>query len=174
MPHVSSRLAFFTLGVLKEPVGAAAVQGFVDRLAAVYTRADGSDGFFARSIRDVETWEHSWGPVVVPACAPQGLPPTQIAMTLSLWRDLESVVGFSYAGEHGEALSRRAEWFQRGPWPGFVAWWVDADHRPNWAEAVERIDRLHAEGPTPTAFNFRQPFDAAGTPTKLKRPRAQP
>lgn len=166
---MTSRLAFFTLGVLSEPVGAAAVQGFVDRIAAVYASADGSDGFFARSIRNVETWEHSWGPVVAPACVPHDLALTQLAMTLSLWRDLESVVAFSYAGAHSEALSNRRQWFLRGPWPSFVAWWVSMDHQPDWGEAVERIDRLHAEGPTPFAFNFRQPFDAGGRPTKLKR-----
>lgn len=167
---MSSRLAFFTIGVLKEPVGAAAVQGFMDRVAAVYAQADGSAGFFARSVRNLESWEHSWGPIMMPACVPAGLSLWQVPMTLSLWRDLESVVGFSYGGNHGEALSNRSEWFLRGPWPGFVAWWVGADHQPSWPEAVERIDRLNAEGPTPFAFNFRQPFDAEGNRTKLKRP----
>lgn len=156
-----------TLGVLKKPVGDAVVQGFVDRIASVYAAADGSAGFFARSVRNVQTWEHSWGPVVAPACVPQGLTLDQLAMTLSLWRDLESVAAYSYSGLHGDALAKRSEWFERGAWPTHVAWWVPEGHQPNWAEGVERLDHLHANGPQPRAFSFKKPFDAAGNPTRL-------
>lgn len=169
--HTSPRIAFFTLGVLKAPVGDHVVQGFVDRIAGVYAAADGSEGFFDRSIRDVQTWEHSWGPVIVPACIPGGLALTQLAMTLSLWRDLESVAAFAYHGLHREALSQREAWFDSGSWPSYAAWWVDEQHRPNWSEAVERIDHLHLHGPTPTAFSFRKPFDPTGEPLRLKAPR---
>ena len=168
---MTARIAFFTLGVLKGPVGDPLVQGFVDRLASVYAAAEGSTGFFARSIRNVDRWEHSWGPVLAPTCVPASLGLNQIAMTLSVWQDLESVAAFAYRGVHAEALAKRGDWFERGPWPGFVAWWIDAQHQPNWAEAVERIDRLHAMGSTPAAFNFRQPFDSAGQPAKLNRER---
>ncbi len=84
----NSRIAFFTLGVLKEPVGDPVVQGFVDRIGDVYAAADGSTGFFERSVRDLQTWEHSWGPAIAPTCIPNRLALTQLAMTLSLWRDL--------------------------------------------------------------------------------------
>lgn len=165
--HGNARIAFLTLGVLKEPVGHATVQGFVDRIGDVYAAAEGSAGFFDRSIRDVQTWEHSWGPVVVPRCIPDGITPAQIAMTLSLWRDLESVAAFAYHGVHREALSRREDWFDKARWPVYAAWWVEGDHRPNWQEAADRIDHLHDHGATPTAFSFRQPFDAAGTPVRM-------
>lgn len=165
------RIAFFTLGVLKAPVGDAAVQGFVDRIGAVYAAAEGSAGFFDRSVRDVQTWEHSWGPVITPRCVPTGLPLTQFAMTLSLWRDLESVAAFAYHGAHREAMSKRADWFESGPWPTYVAWWIHGDHRPDWREAVDRVDHLHEHGSTATAFSFRQPFDPAGAPVRMKAPR---
>jgi hypothetical protein len=168
---IHSRIAFFTLGVLKAPVGDPIVQGFVDRVGDVYAVADGSAGFFDRSVRDVQTWEHSWGPLVVPTCAPDGIGLNQLAMTLSLWRDLESVAAFAYHGIHREALSRRLDWFTSGPWPSYVAWWVDGAHKPDWPEAVERIDHLHAHGPTPTAFSFRKPFDAMGAPARMKAAR---
>jgi hypothetical protein len=169
--HVSPRIAFFTLGVLKAPVGDPEVQGFVDRIGDVYAAADGSSGFFDRSVRNLETWEHSWGPVIAPTCVPKGLLLTQLAMTLTLWRDLESVAAFAYHGIHREALSKRADWFNSGPWPSYVAWWVDGQHKPNWSEAVDRIDHLHAHGSTPVAFSFRQPFDSTGVPTRMKAPR---
>ena len=166
---MTDKIAFFTFGVLKSPVGEPEVQGFLDRVGAVYAAADGSAGFFDRSVRDLKTWEHSWGPVVVPKCTPDGVGVNQLAMTLSLWRDLESVAAFAYHGVHGEALSRRADWFRKGDWPPYVAWWVGQGHRPDWKEGVSRIDQLHVQGPTPTAFTFRKPFDSSGAPVRMKR-----
>ena len=122
-------------------------------------------------MRDVDTWTHSWGTQVIPRCVPEGIGLDRLAMTLSTWRDLESVASFAYRGLHAEALSLRGEWFQRGPWPGIAAWWIDGDHTPGWDEAAERVDLLHTQGPTAAAFTFRQPFDAAGSPVKLDRAR---
>jgi len=167
------RIAFYTFGVLIEPVGHAAVQGFVDRIAAVYAAADGNAGFFGQSIRNVETWEHSWGPRVIPKCAPAGFGLEQMAMTVSLWRDLESVATFAYGGAHGEALSKRRDWFKPASYPGYVAWWVDGQHRPNFSEAADRLDLLHANGSTPAAFTFRKAFDASGAPVQLQLARPQ-
>ena len=163
------KLAFLTVAVLHEPVGHARVQGFVDRIPAVYGAADGSDGFQARSIRDVATWKHSWGEVVVPNCYPKLENPESYAMTLSLWKDLESVAAFAYHGAHGEALSKRKDWFQSLGLPTFVAWWVDAGHDVDWAEGAKRLDHLHEHGPTALAFNFAQPFDAQGNSRPLDR-----
>src|ERR1041384_772405 len=101
---MAPQLAFLTVGVLHEAVGHARVQGFVDRVPSVYESADATDGFRARSIRDVRTWKHSWGDVVPPACYPQLASHDRYAMTLSLWSDLESVAAFAYHGAHAEAL----------------------------------------------------------------------
>jgi hypothetical protein len=168
------RIAFMTLGVLKQPVGHPEVQGFVDRLAANYAAAEGSAGFFARSIRDVKTWEHSWGPVIRPQCTPQDLPLERYAMTLSLWETLEAVGAYAYHGIHAEALARRADWFVRGSWPAYVAWWVPVDHVPRWNEGTDRIDHLHTHGPTAYAFNFREPFDGDGARLTLDRTQMKP
>lgn len=165
---MTNRIAFFTFGVLKSPVGDPEVQGFIDRLGDIYGVAEGTTGFFDRSVRDVETWEHSWGPVIAPKCTPDGVGLSQLAMTLSLWRDLDAVAAFAYRGAHGEALSKRGDWFRKGAWPSYVAWWVDEHHRPNWDEAVVRIDRLHVHGSTPEAFTFRKPFDPSGSLVRMK------
>ncbi|MBS0193688.1 MAG: DUF3291 domain-containing protein [Proteobacteria bacterium] len=166
---MTHRIAFMTFAVLKRPVGDALVQGFVDRIAGVYAAAEGSAGFFARSVRDMQTWEHSWGALVVPACCPPGLTLKQLAMTLSVWRDLESVAAFAYHGVHKEALSKRGDWFAQGSWPTYVAWWVADGHQPDWIDAASRLDHLHAHGPQPRAFTFRQPFDASGQPTRMQQ-----
>jgi len=164
---MADRIAFFTFGVLKEPVGHPDVQEFVDRVENVYASAEASPGFLERSVRNVQTWEHAWGPVVTPRCGPQGLTVDNFAMAFSMWRDLESVAAFAYRGLHGEAMSKRAQWFRSGPWPTYVAWWVSEHHRPSWQEGVDRLDHLHANGPTSTAFTFARPFDQAGAPARL-------
>ena len=80
---------------------------------------------------------------------------------------MESVSAFAYRGAHGEVFRKRREWFVKAEWPTYVAWWVDDDHVPTYAEAIERHKRLHDRGPTPHAFNFKTPFDKDGKPTQL-------
>jgi hypothetical protein len=162
---MAKKLAFLTFGVFHEPVGHARVQGFLDRAPGVYAAADASTGFQGRSIRDYETWKHSWGEIVVPRCYPQ-LEHTNYAMTLSLWDDLESVAAFAYKGAHAEALTHRTNWFQSLGLPSYVAWWVDTD-RVSWQDAADRMDHLHEHGPTAHAFNFRNAFDAKGNECRM-------
>ena len=50
--------------------------------------------------------------------------------------------------------------FERAERPMVVLWWVDDGHRPTLAEAVERLEHLRANGPTPHAFPFRLPVPA--------------
>ena len=105
----------------------------------------------------------------LPACYPQPTPNDRIAATLSLWSDLESVAAFSYHGPHGEALTKRRDWFEKSDLPVYVAWWVATDHAIDWVEGCDRIDRLHRDGPTADAFNFARPFDFEGKPSVLNR-----
>lgn len=169
-----AKLAFLTVGALHEPVGEPRVQGFVDRIPSVYAAAENSDGFHSRSIRSVETWTHSWGNQVVPACYRAMFPECgtdlrQFAMTLSLWDDLESVAAYAYNGAHAEALAKRKEWFAAKGLPAYVAWWVSEGEPVTWQIGADKLDHLHEHGPTPAAFNFASPFDAAGTPRRLIR-----
>jgi Domain of unknown function (DUF3291) len=41
-----------------------------------------------------------------------------------------------------------------------VLWWIPARHIPTVGEAIERLERLRRDGPSPAAFTFRVPFDA--------------
>src|SRR5512133_2707028 len=144
MPH---KLAFLTVGVFHHSATDPSAQGFIDRIPAVYAAADASDGFQARSIRDVATWKHSWGEVIPPACYPKLDDPDRFAMTLSLWKDLDSVAAFAYEGAHAEALTLRKDWFQFLGLLTFVAWWVPDDHTVDWQEGSDRLDHLHHHGP---------------------------
>jgi hypothetical protein len=85
-------------------------------------------------------------------------------MTLSIWRDIDAVFAFVYSGLHLEALRQRAAWFEPRRWPSYVAWWIADDEQPTWPDATARLDRLHVDGPSATAFDFHHPFDPLGRP----------
>jgi hypothetical protein len=163
------KLGFLTVGILREPVGHPQVQGFIDRLPGLYRLAENSDGYRDRSIRDVGKWLHSWGPVELPKCFPPPADETRIAMTLSLWNDLESVAAFAYHGAHAEALGKRWEWFEKHKLPTYVAWWVPEDHQIDWHEGSTKLEHLHVHGSTAVAFDFERPFLPDGTAYSLDR-----
>lgn len=161
------KLAFFTVGLMHDEIHSARSKGFLDRTGDVYKAADRSDGFDSRSIRDYNTWLHSWGTIVTPACYQCAGDDKRLATTLSLWQDLESVAAFTYHGPHSEALTKRRNWFPDRQLPVYVAWWVADDASISWPEAADRLDHLHTHGSTSYAFNFSHPFDAGGNPVRL-------
>ena len=156
-----ARLALTTIGVLHETFEHPRIRGFIDRIPDVYARAEGSEGFLGRSVRDPETGEDDWGGFVCPQFFADE-PPDHVVATFSLWCDLESVMAFVYTAHHGEALRKRRQWFREGDHPVLAAWWVADDHQPTWREAADRMEKLHANGPTPEAFTFGNAFDANG------------
>lgn len=159
-----------TIGQLHEPFHHPASKGFVDRAPGVYEAAGNSPGFISRSFRNFETLSHSWGPVNHPKCFGGETDSHRLPSTLSIWEDLESVAAFAYSGVHGEALSKRKEWFASTGKPTYVAFWVGDDvESVDWQEAADRLDYLHEHGSTAHAFNFKQPFDADGNPMTLDR-----
>ena len=166
----ATQIGFYDAGILRKPFGHADVQGFVDRIPGVYAQMDASQGFQARSIRDLGTYLHSWGGTTLPEWYPKGdAVPEQVAVTLSLWADLESVAAFAYHGAHAEALAKRHEWADRGVVPVYVAWWVDEEQSITFPEGYERIEALYRNGSTAFAFNFAKPFDAVGNACVLDR-----
>ena len=81
-------------------------------------------------------------------------------VNMSVWEDVSSLSAFVFRSAHVEIMRRRKEWFERIPQAYLVLWWVARDHRPTVTEAIERLERLRAFGPTPAAFTFRQAFTA--------------
>ena len=161
-----SKIAFFTFGVLREPEDHPQSQGFVDRAGPTFEVAEASEGFVDRSMFDEETELESWGDRVPPRFTSDDEP---WEVSLSRWDDLESIFAFAYSGFHSENLRRRQEWLVNPQWPSYAAWWVADDHTPDWHEANERLERLHDQGPSPHAFDFKRPFDADGRPIELDR-----
>ena len=85
---MSHKLAFMTLAILRQPFGHAEVQGFVDRVPGVYGAVDASEGFPSMSVRDLNTYLHSWGDTSLPDWYPESAGTDRVAITLSLWADL--------------------------------------------------------------------------------------
>lgn len=89
-----AKVAFLTIGLLKAPYGDPQVQGFVDRVAATLAEAAASDGYLGR-INNEEQWSATG--VALPQRFRQEEYAARGAATLSLWRDLESVIASSTA-----------------------------------------------------------------------------
>ena len=76
--------------------------------------------------------------------------------SLSVWKDIESLMAFAYSGVHADALKHARNWNVKPSWPPLVLWWVDGRHIPDWSEGVERLEHLHDNGATARAFTFKE------------------
>lgn len=157
---MAMHLALYTFGIFARPSDDPANDGFHALDAQIWPLLDRAEGLVARSGYIGDPGPRSWGPHVYPdfyvgedAHSPS---------TLSLWKSIEHAMAFAYHGLHKEALKRGREWMVKPQWPPYAAWWVEAGHRPDWHEAVQRHRHLHVHGSSATAFLFKQPFDEDG------------
>ncbi len=152
-------IAFYTVGLLKHPYEHPELSGLWRAGSSVFGAAEASAGFLNQV---------PWDGVTAPEFSPLGQ--TYPAQTLSVWVDLEAVFAFAYRGAHAQAMRRRKKWFLDGDeQPSYVAWWIEENQTPTWAEAVERHAHLYEHGPTAHAFTFKAPFDVSGNATQLRR-----
>ncbi|MEU7279587.1 DUF3291 domain-containing protein [Streptomyces sp. NPDC045431] len=140
-------LAQVNISRLKSPLDSPELKDFVDALDPVNAVADAADGFVWRlqseggNATDVPVFGDEW-----------------LIVNLSVWRDVDALTAFMYAGRHRELLSRRNEWFERIKEAMTALWWVEAGHRPTVEEAEKRLVHLREHGPTPHAFTLRTTF----------------
>ena len=159
-----AKLAFLTFGILKKPWGDPTVAGFVERVPGNFAAAEASPGFVGRS----GLGGMDWGEYVYPAFLPAEMH-DRLVRTFSLWESLESVYAFAYSSNHAESLRHRREWMVEYPLSTYVAWWVSDGHQPTWAESSARLEQLHLQGATPSAFDFKTPFGYDGAAYALDR-----
>jgi hypothetical protein len=159
-PPEMPRLAFYTYGLLRAPLGHPQMRDFETVGASVFARARTAPGF----LHLVESPQTAYPRFRGAADHP--------ADTLSVWASLEAVFAFAYGGLHAEALKQRKAWFRPQTQPLYAAWWLPEQHLPDWAEAVVRYERLADRGATPFAFDFRTPFSPSGERLPPVRPRA--
>lgn len=160
-------LALYTFGLFAAPAEAPANDEFHARGIDVLKEIEQAAGFIARSGYDDDISPASWGEQVFPHFYEEtgdGWAPS----TLSLWKDLAAPVAYTYHGPlHAAALRKGREWFRKGDWPPYVAWWRTERAPPTWAEGVRRFEAFAQNGPSPSGFMFNAPFDPAGGRTKV-------
>lgn len=146
-------LAQLNVGRLVAPLESETLAGFVAALEPINALADTHPGFVWRLQTD--------------AGDATSIRPTDddlFLVNLSVWSSLESLRAFVYTTAHVQVLRQRRSWFQQLAVSHLVLWWVKAGHTPTVTEALERLEVLRRNGPTPAAFTFRTPFEpgAAG------------
>lgn len=139
-------LAQLNIGILAAPLDSPQLKGFVDRLDAVNAIADAAPGFVWRLQDDSGNATDLRGS------------DENILVNMSVWEDLQSLKDYVYKSAHVAVLQDRADYFVSLDKPHMVLWWVPAGHIPTLEEAEARLEDLRANGPTPDAFTFREPF----------------
>jgi hypothetical protein len=135
------------IAIPREPLDTPALADFVALLEPVNALADQSSGFVWR----LQTDEGD-------ATSIRAFDDDRILVNASVWESIEALWRFVYDGRHLEVMRRRREWFTRMAEAHLALWWVPAGSIPTLAEIRERVDHLHAHGPTPFVFTFKQHF----------------
>ncbi|MDP2120817.1 MAG: DUF3291 domain-containing protein [Hoeflea sp.] len=165
-------LAMYNFGLHVAGYDAPEVQGFLRREPLNFAAAERAEGYIGRSGYAEGPGPESWGIQVFPRFI-EGSGRDSGPSSLSLWQDIESLMAFSYAGVHAEALKNARAWNTRNPWPPLVLWWVEAGRRPDWDQGAKKLEWLTDHGPAPAAFTFKQPFGADGEPLEIDRARVK-
>ena len=139
-------LAQLNIAVLKAPLESPVMAEFVANLDRINAVAEAAPGF---------VWRLQTDDGDATALRPLG---ENVLVNMSVWRDVAALNHYVYKSAHLEVMRRRKEWFERMAQAYLVLWWVPRGHRPTVEEAVERLELLRMQGPTPRAFNFRNAF----------------
>lgn len=142
-------LAQFNLARLKQPFDHPSIQGFRDYLDVIHDLADRSPGFVWRMKADGQTDSITLRPL-----GDDGI------INFTVWESKDALAAFVYAGDHGNALRRRREWFHPASEINVVYWWIPAGTIPTLRDALAKLEMLRERGPTPEAFSFREFFPA--------------
>lgn len=140
-------LAQLNVGRMLAPVESPMIAGFRAQLAPINALADDDPGLVWRLQTEAGD-----------ATAIRPTDDDLFLINLSVWRSIEALRAFTYTSAHVQVLRARRSWFERLSEAHLVLWWVPAGHIPSIEEALERLERLRRDGPTPAAFTFRLPF----------------
>ena len=141
-------LAQLNIGAPRFRVEDPRMYGFMSQLDAINALAEASPGFVWRLVGDGTN-------------DATGLREPRLGsqmVNLSVWESHEALRDYVYRSGHLDQLRRRAEWFELPTQAHLVLWWVPAGHIPDLSEAVDRLELLREQGPTPAAFTLRHFF----------------
>ena len=114
--------------------------GFFDAVPAINALAERSPGFIWRLID-----EH--GPD-----APDFSHEPRMTLTLSLWKDVESLRHFTWNTIHKRFRLRTREWFEVPKAAYLVCWPIEEGRTPTGEEALARLEELRRDGPSEQVF----------------------
>ncbi|MFC4906667.1 DUF3291 domain-containing protein [Actinomadura gamaensis] len=143
-------LAQLNVATLRFPLDDPRTADFVALLDPINALADAAPGFVWRLVEE--------GSNDATGLRPAG---EDVIVNFSMWESVEALWEFAYRSGHLELLRRRREWFTRPAAAHSVLWWVPAGDVPTIAEAVERLELLRADGPSPRAFTFADRYAPA-------------
>jgi len=161
-------LAIYNFGIHVDAAESAVVRGFALREPMNFAAAERARGFVARSGYKGVPGPRSWGPLVFPRFLTEQSEGAAVS-SLSLWRDIESLMAFTYTGVHADAIKHARHWNVVQAWPPMVLFWVPVGRRPDWQEGAKRLEMLFDNGSGPQCFTFREPFDPDGRPAEIDR-----
>jgi hypothetical protein len=144
-------IAQLNVGRILAPTDSPQLAEFMGRLDEINALADGSPGFVWRlksdsgNATDIKVSEDPY-----------------LLVNMSVWATIESLFEFVYRTAHTAVMVRRRQWFERPTEAYQVLWWVPAGHIPSAAEALERLEHLRRNGPSPHAFTFSQRYPPPG------------
>jgi heme-degrading monooxygenase HmoA len=138
-------LAQVNIARMNAPLDSAEMSDFVARIAETNALADRSPGFVWRLATEAGD-----------ATYLRPYDDDRILFNMSVWQSVETLRAYVYSSAHTEVMRRRHRWFSKFEGATLALWWVPAGHVPSIEEAKSRLARLDREGPTPTAFTFKQ------------------
>jgi len=151
MNPTGHHLAQFNIARMRAPIDDPVMEGFRSQLDRINALADRSPGFVWRLQTDGGD-----------ATAIRVYADPLVIVNMSVWESLEALHQYVYKSPHVGPLRDRRQWFEPATEPVLVLWWVASSHIPSVEEAMERLERLRAQGPTLEAFTFREPFPPPG------------
>jgi Domain of unknown function (DUF3291) len=153
-------IAQLNVGTTVAPLESAELADFVAALDGVNTLAEASPGFVWRLKSD------SGNATDIKV----GDDPNFI-VNMSVWESVETLFEFVYRSMHTKVMGRRRDWFTKPEQAYQVLWWVPAGHTPTVEEAMQRLELLRRQGPSPDAFTFKERYPApgvSGAPSDMK------
>ncbi|MCH2457104.1 MAG: DUF3291 domain-containing protein [Henriciella sp.] len=157
-------LAQLNIGRLVAPTDDPRVKDFMDNLDFVNGLGRRVPGF-------VWMMEGSGEPGTGNTEVKVGGDPQQVS-NLTVWTDVESLEQFVWGTVHKRFYERRNEWFEVMGDVHFVMWWIPVHHQPTLEEALERLERLRANGDSEEAFGWSWLKQARMHKTHACRPAA--
>jgi len=145
-------VAQVNIALLRAPLDAPELEGFVAMLEPINALADRTPGFVWRLQGEAGD-----------ATGIRAFADDRIIVNLSVWETIEALGRFVFASRHIEVLRRRREWFERMAEAHLALWWIRAGTTPTVAEAEGRVATLRERGPSPDTFTLREPFPAPGS-----------